>query len=145
MTGLDPAGPGFTCPFDLGLNTRLDPSDAKYVQCVLTSRATLGTMKDCGHANFIMNGGFTQPGCFSVLCSHSRAHDFFAEALFRENEFIGEKCSGSIKLFFVNKYLRRACSENGDKLGIHSNRSHGRFFIKTSAEPPYVLPNSIET
>lgn len=100
-------------------------------------------MKDCGHANFIMNGGFIQPGCLSVLCSHSRAHDFFAESLFPENEFIGEQCSGSLKLFLVNNFLKQSCSHNSDKLGIYSKRLSGRFFVKTSSSPPYVKSKSI--
>lgn len=116
LIGLDPAGPGYTCPFDLGPNTRLDPSDAKYVQCVLTSRATLGTMKDCGHANFIMNGGYIQPGCFTVLCSHSRSHSFFAESIFRKHEFIGEQCSGSILCSerIVEKILFKKVGQTGN-------------------------------
>ncbi|XP_055311609.1 phospholipase A1-like [Sitodiplosis mosellana] len=135
--GLDPAGPGFTFPFDLGESTRLDPSDAQYVQCVHTSRGTLGTTKDCGHANFIMNGGYIQPGCFSVLCSHSRAHDFFEEALDPANEFIAEQCSGSFKLFFKHTFLRQPCSDITDRLGIHSQRIPGRFFMKTKPSAPY--------
>lgn len=55
--GLDAAGPGFTWPFDFGTHFRLDPTDARYVQCIYTSRLTLGTAKECGHGNFIMNGG----------------------------------------------------------------------------------------
>ncbi|XP_031616461.1 phospholipase A1-like isoform X2 [Contarinia nasturtii] len=158
--GLDPAGPGFTWPFDLGKSTRLDPSDAQYVQCVLTSRGTLGTMKDCGHANFIMNGGYIlycihaylnlaklksflggyiQPGCFSVLCSHSLAHEFFEESLDPSNKFIAEKCSGSFKLFLKRTFLRQSCTDVTDRLGIHSARIPGRFFIKTKSSSPYSL------
>lgn len=130
---------GFTIPFDLGAKTRLDPSDAQYVQCVLTSRGTLGTMKDCGHENFILNGGYCQPGCFSVLCSHSRAHDFFEESLDPDNEFIAEQCSGSIKLFFKRKIMRQPCTNTTDRLGIHSQRLPGRFFLKTNSHSPYSL------
>lgn len=139
MLHLNKIGPGFTFPFDLGASTRLDPSDAKYVQCVHTSRGTFGTMKDCGHANFIMNGGFFQPGCFSVLCSHSRAHDFFEEALNPANEFIAEQCSGSFKLFLKKTFLRQSCTDITDRLGIHSNRIPGRFFLKTNSTSPYSL------
>lgn len=64
--GFDPAGPGFTVPVDFGIDVRLDPTDAKYVQCIYTTRYTLGTAVVCGHGNFIMNGGLTQPGKCSI-------------------------------------------------------------------------------
>lgn len=56
----DPAGPGFTVPYDVGIDLRLDPTDAKYVQTVYTSQYMIGSGKDCGHANFFMNGGMIQ-------------------------------------------------------------------------------------
>lgn len=92
---------------------------------------------------YVLNvGGYIQPGCFSVLCSHSRSHGFFAESIFPQHEFIGEQCSGSFKFFFLNKLLKKSCSKKFDKLGIHSKRISGRFFVKTSSTPPYVLRNS---
>lgn len=40
---MDPAGPGFTDPYDYGTDVRLDPSDAEYVQITYTSMFTLLT------------------------------------------------------------------------------------------------------
>lgn len=137
-SGLDAAGPGFTFPFDLGKDTRLDPTDAQYVQCVLTSRGTLGTFKDCGHANFIMNGGLNQPGCSTVLCSHSRVHEYFEESLDPNNPFWADKCSSSLKSFFKS-LLRLPCTDVTDRLGIHSARIPGRFFMKTRPIAPYAI------
>ena len=65
--GLDPAGPLFT---DVGdARFRLDPSDAKYVDVILTDMPQKGGLvgfgmrKEAGHANFFPNGGVRQPGC----------------------------------------------------------------------------------
>ena len=65
--GLDPAGPLFT---DVGdARFRLDPSDAKYVDVILTDMPRKGGLvgfgmrKEAGHANFFPNGGVRQPGC----------------------------------------------------------------------------------
>lgn len=135
--GLDPAGPGYTFPFDIGRNERLDPSDAKYVQCIYTSRATFGTLKDIGHGNFIANGGAFQPGCFSLICSHSRVTELFNQSLVPSNQFIGEQCSNWI-VYLLAKFLYRwPCSAATDQLGIYSKRITGTFFINTNAEPPY--------
>lgn len=61
---MDPAGPAFQ---RMGNDTKLEPSDAKYVQCIHTNdfygmRANTSDYT-CGHANFIMNKGSMQPGC----------------------------------------------------------------------------------
>lgn len=134
--GIDPAGPGFTVPWDFGVGTRLSKSDARYVQCIHTSMGTLGTAKECGHADFILNGGYTQPGCISLFCSHSRSHEYFNEAMLPKNIFSGVKCRGSITNFITN-LLGVQCSSETDRLGIHSERKTGQFFLKTNSKSPF--------
>lgn len=135
---MDPAGPGFTVPWDFGAGTRLSATDAKYVQCIHTSRGTLGTFKDCGHADFYLNGGYIQPGCVTVLCSHSRAHDIFQESMFPEQIFNGVKCHGSFANL-ITKLFGAQCSMETDRLGIHSDRRFGRFFLRTHWSSPFAL------
>lgn len=138
LIGMDPAGPGFTMPWDRGAGHRLSDIDAQYVQCIQTASGTLGTHKDCGRgsATFIINGGIKQPGCLTVFCSHSRAHAYFNEAMLEGHIFAGKKCTGRIH-YFLSKVLGMHCSMESEQLGIHAEGKPGRFFIKTNAAPPF--------
>lgn len=136
VLGLDPAGPGFTAPIDYGIEARLDPSDAKYVQCVYTNNGVLGTSINCGHGNFIMNGGLTQPGCFTAPCAHSRANEYFTESLNPDHKFASKRCENLIKKLFL-EFIAQPCSYVMDRLGIHSSRKPGSYFITTNSNPPY--------
>lgn len=65
ITGLDPAGPSFQAN---AKETRLDPSDAEYVDVIHTDAATafirgFGLEATLGHIDFYPNGGKSQPGC----------------------------------------------------------------------------------
>lgn len=136
LIGMDPAGPGFTIPWDYGAGTRLTENDARYVQCIHTASGTLGTHKDCGHANFIINGGAAQPGCLTPLCSHSKSHDYFDEAMFPGHVISGTKCSGHVRNFIAD-ILGLPCSMDSERLGIYATRKRGRFFVTTNKDPPY--------
>lgn len=136
--GLDPAGPGFTVPFDLGEGTRLDETCANYVQCIRTSAGTLGTAVRCGHADFILNGGFAQPGCGTIFCSHSRGHEYFIEAMHVENDISGNQCDGPIRQF-IKTLISRQCSTIIDRIGIHTRRLTGVFYVETNSESPFAM------
>jgi hypothetical protein len=43
---------------------RLDPSDALFVDVIHTNGGLNGDLEQCGHVDFYMNGGISQPGCF---------------------------------------------------------------------------------
>ncbi|KAJ7383379.1 hypothetical protein OS493_028460 [Desmophyllum pertusum] len=60
ITGLDPAGPGFSAE-DPAL--RLDPSDARFVDVIHTDANWLGLFQPSGHIDFYPNGGLDQAGC----------------------------------------------------------------------------------
>uniref|UniRef100_A0A182SDK1 Lipase domain-containing protein n=1 Tax=Anopheles maculatus TaxID=74869 RepID=A0A182SDK1_9DIPT len=61
---LDPAGPLFSYPNDIGPNLRLAGSDAKYVQVIYTTRYTAGVGQLVGTQNFLPNEGYyPQPPC----------------------------------------------------------------------------------
>lgn len=75
-----------------------------------------------------------------MLCSHSRAHDYFEESLDPGNEYVAEQCSGSIRLLFA-RFMQTPCTNITDRLGIYSDRIPGRFFMKTEASPPYSAIN----
>ena len=79
LVGLDPAGPLFyrTSP-DL-----LNKTDAKYVKVIHTNAGYLGFKSALGHSDIYPFGGTSQPGCLSIsiICSHSKAVDYFIDAV----------------------------------------------------------------
>ncbi|GAU95222.1 hypothetical protein RvY_06875 [Ramazzottius varieornatus] len=65
ITGLDPAGLYFE---NLGIRVRLDPTDARFVDTIVTDAGSItssafGAELPMGHLNFYPNGGVRQPGC----------------------------------------------------------------------------------
>lgn len=142
--GIDPAGPGFTIPWDFGAGTRLMSSDAKYVQCMHTSCGTLGTLKDCGHTDFYLNGGVLQPGCLEVMCSHSRAVDYFIESMDFGQVFSGARCLGPITSFVTNLFGLQ-CSSDTERLGIHTTRKPGRYFLSTNSKSPFAKQTTTDS
>lgn len=129
---MDPAGPGFNCMDDF---TRLDSSDAHYVQCIYTDGNLNGLAVEnkCGHANFLMNGGENQPGCILPTCDHARAHEYFQESLLPDHQFWGIPC-----------IPKGVATENKtiDIIGIHSKKKEGTFCVPTNSdsESQFALP-----
>ncbi|XP_065091125.1 lipase member H-like [Ochlerotatus camptorhynchus] len=144
--GLDPAGPLYTFPLDHGLQYRLDKTDAQYVQMILTSRYTLGVGKGDGHDNFYPNGGDApQPNCVipltsdaemvdQIVCSHLHSTSLFRLSLDPAMVYKGRKC------FNWMSYFLKSCVLNpANIIGIHhSKKVVGDFYLKTSADSPYV-------
>lgn len=137
--GLDPAGPTFE---KLGIDSKLDASDAKYVQCIYTDGDTFGTKTRYGdgHANFIMNEGENQPGCFTAICDHARAYKYFTVALSKNYKFEGRECRTNhiltLMILMDGKNLNLGFIK--DQIGIHSKREKGTFCVKTKSKSPYV-------
>lgn len=131
--GLDPAGPLFG--HDIGIGKfeidnywRLDPSDARYVQCVETSIAGIDLDKfPCGHANFKFGRAKFQPVCkkYDIIttlttCDHSSAKYYFAQSLNPENEYIGIRKNCVYKCYSDN---------NTEKFGIYNAGKRGHFIV----------------
>ncbi|XP_062550558.1 lipase member I-like [Armigeres subalbatus] len=142
--GLDPAGPLFTMPFDVGTAKRLDSSDAKYVQTIVTSKCFTGVCAGDGHENFYPSGGWVpQPNCalplFSnsespelVSCSHSHSITLFRMALNPSNVFTGKAC-----IDYFSYYAALCLFSASTKMGVYSSRIGGNFYVKTTAFSPY--------
>lgn len=62
ISGLDPAMPLF---ITAGVEDKLDPSDAHFVDVIHTNALVQGKIERCGHVDFYMNGGIMQPGCWA--------------------------------------------------------------------------------
>ncbi|XP_019562535.2 pancreatic lipase-related protein 2-like [Aedes albopictus] len=141
--GLDPLGPLFEYPKDHGLEMRLDLSDAKYVQVIITSRHELGLVNGEGHENFYPNGGESAANCplpdtdskeltVRIACSEWESTEYFKRSLNPNNPYEGKQCSD------WPSYLAHRCDFNrSNKLGIYSHRIGGDFYL--NAEP--ILPN----
>lgn len=80
------------------------------------------------------------PGCgTSVLCSHSRAQEYFTESIDPTMIYEGEYCENVIKFYFY-QLLKQDCSNQYGRLGIYSQvgqRKPGRYFVRTNSEPPF--------
>lgn len=77
----------------MGKESKLDASDAKYVQCIYADGDTFGTETKYGdgHANFFMNDGKNQAGCLTAICDHSRTYKYFTLAVSENNKFEGRQ------------------------------------------------------
>lgn len=132
--------------------TKLDSTDARYVQCVYTDGNFFGTDTRYGncHENFVVNGGDSQPGCWSkfpdledvLTCDHSRASDYFLESLNSEHEFWGIRCPLNPDLIqALNKTETQDITYHKDMelIGIHTEETNGTFCVDTNSTAPYAL------
>lgn len=139
ITGLDPAMPLFVT---VNKDQKLDASDARFVDVVHTNAFIQGKVEMSGHADFYMNGGINQPGCWETRrpfeCDHHRSVMYFAESINSEVGFWGWQCGG----FF--SYLVGLCPPRypavlvGDKV---DRRRRGFHLVKTHSHSPYAMGN----
>jgi hypothetical protein len=62
VSGLDPAMPFFVT---FNRDQKLDASDAAFVDVIHTNAFVQGKIEASGDVDFYVNGGITQPGCWS--------------------------------------------------------------------------------
>ncbi|CRK91001.1 CLUMA_CG004689, isoform A [Clunio marinus] len=131
--GLNPAGPLFDVnnPAD-----RLDSTDAEYVEVIHTESGTFGIGTPIGHANFYINGGTNQPGCFTNTCDHNRSFELFAESL-NSNQLLGRQCSN------IDEMNRNECNGPVHSLGGEPTNAQinlrGIFRLATASSSPFGL------
>ncbi|XP_037927406.1 pancreatic triacylglycerol lipase [Teleopsis dalmanni] len=138
ITALDPAMPLFiTAPN----SDKLDPSDAAYVDVIHTNAMVQGKLERCGHADFYMNGGIMQPGCYiqgtnPFACSHQRAPAYFLESIRSRKGFWGWACSSYIAYILGMCPPTNFLVEAGDSI---RPTTRGMFFINTNDSSPFAL------
>uniref|UniRef100_A0A1A9W5E4 Lipase domain-containing protein n=1 Tax=Glossina brevipalpis TaxID=37001 RepID=A0A1A9W5E4_9MUSC len=143
ITGLDPAMPLF---ITASAAHKLDPSDAAYVDVIHTNAIVQGKLERCGHADFYMNGGIMQPGCYNstmnaFACSHQRAPAYYLESIRSSQGFWGWPCSSYLT------YILGMCPPTDYlvEAGEHVKPStRGLFIIKTKDVFPFALGKGID-
>lgn len=102
--GLDPARPLYE---NANASTRLDKTDARFVEVIHTNGDGIGLNDAIGHADYYPNGGKNQPGCgLNFGCSHSRSVAYFAESLDICKRFPARRCDS------YENYLSGGCRGN---------------------------------
>ncbi|XP_037825706.1 phospholipase A1 2-like [Lucilia sericata] len=126
---LDPAGPKFR---KKSTDFRIDPTDAKYVESIQTSR-NLGFLEPTGNATFYPNFGSYQKKCYYVGCSHIRAYKMFVESLNSPLGFYGIRC--------LSRKPEWDCDDTQEYRmgGEPSIPKSGIFYVDTNAKEPYAL------
>ncbi|KAL1379329.1 hypothetical protein pipiens_003814 [Culex pipiens pipiens] len=146
--GLDPAGPLFTTPSGGSLAFRLDKSDAKYVQFIITAKGTAGVTVGEGDENFYVNGGSSpQPNCGSitintgdaefakiVLCSHYHAYTLFRLSMNPLLVYPARLCSS-----WADYNAGRCIFNRMSRTGIYSVKLGGDYYLRTTALAPFIL------
>ncbi|XP_017787287.1 PREDICTED: pancreatic triacylglycerol lipase-like [Nicrophorus vespilloides] len=137
LVALDPAQPLFFVDDDP--DTRLDASDAEFVEVIHTNAGFLGFKSSIGHADYYPNGGgMRQPGCGPDIlgtCAHYRAYYYYGEALLTSG-FKAHRCDS------YEKYQAGNCSENSvSYMGVYPvhNQARGDYYLNTAASEPFAL------
>ncbi|XP_018568068.1 pancreatic triacylglycerol lipase-like [Anoplophora glabripennis] len=133
IVGLDPALPLFATS---GVEDRLDPTDAKFVQVIHTNGGLKGFLSPIGDSDYYPNGGMRQPGCgldIDGSCAHARAYEYYAESL-EGSGFVGVSCGSYLR------YSDGDCgSDNTSMLGTSEidTSASGRYYLDTNSGSPY--------
>lgn len=135
--GLDPAMPLF---YYENPKTRLNSTDADYVETIQTNGGLKGFYNPIGKASFYPNGGKKQPGCgndIDGVCAHARSVEYYAEAvkLGPNNNFLPNKCSSFDALKDGNCNIPAYKIRMGDPSNY--GRAKGVYFLKTNSKSPF--------
>jgi len=132
ITGLDPAAPGFHANPE---ESKLDSSDASFVDVYHTNQGLKGYPGLLGHVDFFPNGGGPfQPGCSNIsdfsdvftgksgvsqiqlglnvilnclgTCSHARAYKYFAKSI-RNSTITACKCEQKRDISWTGAFRTR--------------------------------------
>jgi len=120
-------------------NTRLDASDATYVELIQTEIQFIAIPFPVGHANFYPNGGMNQPNCGGDLeCNHMIAIDYLAESITTyPSQFYSQRCSS------MDEMRANECPTSATRYlmgGEPSNQAHslrGIFRVPVNAQRPF--------
>lgn len=154
---MDPALPGFHLL--TSDKTRLDSTDAAFVDIIHSCGGVLGYLQPLGSVDFYPNAGTAvQPGCcclpevignivivtifqqilrriflYTESCSHGRAYVYFSESIGSKVGFMAHKCDT------WDQFMQGSCDQTKTVLmGEHVEQTAtGTYFLRTRSEPPY--------
>lgn len=75
-----------------------------------------------------------QPGCWTIICSHSRAYEYFAESVHENNSknFIATQCN-SMSALRTGK-----CTSKHIPMGIDTpHTARGNYYLETNKKAPF--------
>lgn len=128
--------PGFE--FTAGEESRLDETDAEFVDVIHTCAGLAGYVKPLGHIDFYPNGGSSQPGCkpvpdiYGAACSHGRSIEFFAESIVSTKGFYAYNCKD------YDEFHTGFCKSNYLLMGDATpENARGVYYLDTASESPY--------
>lgn len=85
-------------------------------------------------ANDIHRRYSLQPGCWTIICAHRRAYEYYAESVRPGNEFnlMAIKCSS------FSSFKNKKCTERPIPMGIMApNNVRGNFYLQTNKKSPF--------
>lgn len=128
IIALDAAGIGFTLPVIAGpSSSRLDTTDAKFVQAIHTCDYGAGTIIPIGHQDIYVDSGICsfQKGCTTNSCAHNKAVDIFKYSLNST-----DKLCKTIKCANRTMYFLKQCTGGiEDYLGLDAVGFPGEFYL----------------
>ncbi|GBN90975.1 Putative endothelial lipase [Araneus ventricosus] len=159
ITGLDPAGPGYSVKFKFD---RLTSADAELVDAIHSSNADhemgFGTPYPMAWMNFYPNGGQRQPKCQmgknysdgdgvehtirtsqdQAGCNHDSSITYFISSIL-DCEYLSTRCKD------YESYENGRCkseSNSENKMGFHcvgisGLKDHSKFYLDTSGNSPF--------
>lgn len=127
--GLDPSERYFEVS---NPTTRLDTTDAFYVEVMHTNWGGLGIGSAIGHADFKPQGGQNQPGCENDdACSHERSFRYFAESI-NSNQFGAFRCQRFESVICLGEPRAFMGDPSNGKANLR-----GFFRLLVNREPPF--------
>ncbi|KDR21675.1 probable phospholipase A1 magnifin [Zootermopsis nevadensis] len=137
ITGLDPAMPFFAT---VNKDQKLDACDADFVDVIHTNAFVQGKIERSGDVDFYVNGGISQPGCWSdpnpFGCNHHRAPAYFAESITSTKGFWAWHCSGFVPFLLGLCPPMYPAVVMGERVPANSR---GFYLVATGAESPFAL------
>ncbi|XP_072938160.1 pancreatic lipase-related protein 2-like [Epargyreus clarus] len=127
VTGLDPVSPmWYTNANAIGQNA------GQYVEIIHTYY-TRSNSPRIGHVDFYPNGGSSQPGCATSICSHTRSYHLFASTI-RTNHLVGRQCA-NVNEAQANRCTGSATLHMGNS--ILNKNAVGFFGLSTGRNWPF--------
>lgn len=115
--------------------------DAEYVEAIHTNGGStgLGIGTVIADADFFVNGGSSQPGCITGICSHNRVVALYVESV-NQNRFFSDRCTTEL-----GATLERCNNTPGAWMGgepsNHRFALRGIFSTPTDRSSPFAQGN----